>query len=131
MSVLGKIFGSGVAEPVEAVGSALDKLFTSDEERLDKQTALERLRQQPHLAQAAITQAEAQHRSVFVAGWRPAIGWCCAIALAFPYVINPVLQWYTGQPGPVLPTDSLMELILALLGLGALRTAEKFGKVAK
>lgn len=131
MSILGKIFGGGVAEPVEAVGSALDKLFTSDDERLSRQEAIERLRQQPHLAQTAINLAEAQHRSVFVAGWRPALGWVSALGLSFPFLINPCLQWYTGQPGPVLPTDSLMELVILLLGLGALRTGEKFGKVTK
>ena len=125
MSFLGKLFGKATAEPVEAVGNVIDNLFTSDEERLDKQAVLERIRQKPSLVQAEINKVEAAHRSVFVAGWRPFIGWVCGTGLALVFVVNPVLQWWSGKPGPVLPMDSLLELVLALLGLGVLRTAEK------
>lgn len=134
MSLLGKLFGGGVAEvaqPVEAVGNVLDKLFTSDDERMSRQEALAKLAQQPHLAQTEINKLEAQHRSTFVAGWRPAIGWVCAAGLTFPFLINPCIQWWTGQPGPELPLAAMNELIWALLGLGAMRTAEKLGGKAK
>jgi hypothetical protein len=117
--------GKAVAQPVEAVGNVLDKLFTSDEERLDKKIVMERLQQQPGLAQVELNKVEAQHRSLFVAGWRPAIGWVCAVGLSFNFVINPILQWITNDPGPALPQDIMLELVLALLGLGALRTVEK------
>ncbi|WP_257293648.1 holin family protein [Endozoicomonas sp. YOMI1] len=125
MSWLATLFGKTAAEPIKAVGNVIDGLFTSDEERLDKQAVLERIRQQPALVQAEINKVEAGHRSVFVAGWRPFIGWVCGVGLAFIFVINPILQWWTGKPGPVMAMDSLMELVLALLGLGALRTVEK------
>lgn len=131
MGILSKLFGGGVVEPVDAVGNALDKLFTSDEERAAGKAVMEKLRQQPHILQSEITKMEASHRSLFVAGGRPAIIWVCAIGLAFPFVINPVLQWWTGQPGPVLPTDDLVNLVLALVGLGGLRTAEKLAGKAK
>ena len=81
--------------------------------------------QQPHLLQAEINKLEAQHRSLFVAGWRPAIGWTCAVGLTFPFIINPLLQWYSGKPGPELPLEALTTLIVSLLGLGGLRTVEK------
>ncbi|WP_067522429.1 3TM-type holin [Endozoicomonas ascidiicola] len=125
MGVISSFFSKSAAEPVEAVGNVLDNLFTSDEERLDKQAVIERLRQQPQMAQTEINKVEASHRSVFVAGWRPFIGWVCGIGLAFIFVINPILQWWSGKPGPAMATDILMELVLALLGLGALRTVEK------
>lgn len=134
MSILGKIgqaFVGGAAEPVQAVGTVLDSLFTSDEERLDKKILIERLRQQPALAQVALNQVEAQHRSLFVAGWRPSLGWICAMGLAFTFLVNPVLQWLTGQPGPELPTNIMLELVLGMLGLGALRTVEKLSGRAK
>lgn len=134
MGWLSKLFGVGgdtVAKPVEAVGGVLDSLFTSDEEKLDKKIILERLRQQPHLTQVELNKLEAQHRTVFVAGWRPAIGWICAIGLSFPFVINPVLQWITGEAGPELPLNSMMELVIAMLGLGGLRTFEKLKGKAK
>lgn len=120
------LFGKASAQPIEAVGNVLDKLFTSDDERLEKKVILERLAQQPALAQVELNKVEAQHRSLFVAGWRPAIGWVCGIGLANMFLINPWLQWYTGEPGPELPKEVIVELIIALLGLGTLRTFEKF-----
>jgi hypothetical protein len=131
MSLLSKLFASNVAQPIEAVGNVVDKLFTSDDERLAREEVMARLAQQPGLAQVELNKVEAQHRSVFVAGWRPAIGWVCAASLCFPFILNPCIQWWTGDPGPELPLDFLGELIFALLGLGVLRTAEKFGGKAK
>ena len=123
--------GEAVATPINAVGNVLDQLFTSDEEKLDKKIVLQRLNQQPQLAQTEITKIEAQHRSIFVSGWRPAIGWVCTAGLAMTFIINPILQWASGKPGPVLPSDIILELVLALLGLGALRTFEKLKGRAK
>lgn len=133
MSILGKLAGivGSTTDPVESVGNVLDKLFTSDEEKLDKQILIERLRQQPGLAQIELNKIEAQHRSLFVAGWRPMIGWICALGLGFTFFANPIIQWYTSKPGPVLPTDIMLELVLAMLGLGALRTVEKLNGRSK
>lgn len=129
--LLGSTAGKAISEPVEAVGNVLDKLFTSDDEKLARQEVIERLRQQPHLAQTEINKVEAQHRTVFVAGWRPMVGWVSALGLAFPFLINPILQWSTGQLGPVMPTEALTSLIVSLLGLGTLRTVEKLTGAAK
>jgi len=114
-----------VSKPIEAIGKVFDQLFTSDEERLQASAVMEKLKQQPHILQAEITKIEAGHRSVFVAGWRPAIGWVCAVSLSFPFVINPLMQWVTGKAGPELPTEGLISLVMALIGLGGLRTLEK------
>lgn len=138
MSVLGTLFGGGVAAPIEAVGNVLDKLFTSDDEKLDKKVILERLAQQPALAQVELNKLEAQHRSVFVAGWRPFIGWVCGFALAWHFVIYDLLNWITINFFPTvtnLPvlsgTDTLLTLVLSLLGLGGMRTFEKMAGKAK
>ncbi len=140
MNFLGKLLSSASAQPIEAVGNVLDKLFTSDEEKLDKKILLERLLQQPTLAQTEINKIEAQHRSVFVAGWRPFIGWICGISLSIFYIPQFSIASYlwinvfisTGEiipyPGSI---DGLMELLLAMLGMGALRTFEKMGGRAK
>ena len=118
--------GKAVAEPIEAVGNVLDALFTSDDERLDKEIIKQRLAQQPALAQAEITKVQAQHRSTFVAGARPFILWVCGLGFLFSFVINPILQWIAPEAGsPVLPLDVMMELTLAMLGLAGLRTVEK------
>lgn len=118
--------GRAVAEPIEAVGNVLDALFTSDDERLDKELIKQRLAQQPALAQAEITKVQAQHRSTFVAGARPFILWVCGFGFLFSFVINPVIQWIMPEVGsPVLPLEVMMELTLAMLGLAGLRTIEK------
>ena len=67
---------------------------------------------------------------MLVAGWRPAIGWVCAAALAFNYVIRPVA--IAIHPAIVLPAldDSLWQLMAGMLGLGGLRTFEKVKGVA-
>ena len=125
MGILDKIIGGSASQPIEAVGKALDSLFTSDEERLDKQAILTRLAQQPAALQVELNKIEAGHRSVFVAGWRPFLGWICGIGLGFAYVINPIIQWWSGRPGPDLPLNYMQELVIAMLGLAGLRTWEK------
>lgn len=131
MSFFSNLFGASAAQPIEAIGNVFDKLFTSDEERAQAEFVMEKLKQKPSELQIELNKIEAQHRSVFVAGWRPFIGWVCGVGLAFTFIINPILQWGTGEPGPTLPMDVMTELVLALLGLGALRTAEKFGGKSK
>lgn len=116
---------------VEKTGAALDGLFTSKDEKLTHQEVLERIKQDPQKWQADINLAQAAHRSMFVAGARPAIMWICAAGLAFVFVANPIIQWTTGNPGPEMPKDSLMELVTLMLGLGVLRSAEKMTGAAK
>lgn len=131
MGVLDKLLGGAAAQPIEAVGNVLDKLFTSSEEKLDKQALLTKLAQQPHIAQIELNKVEAQHRSVFVAGARPFILWVCGFGLANAFLVNPWIQWVSGAPGPQLPLETMSELVFALLGLGVLRTVEKLQGRAK
>ena len=131
MGILSKIFGESAAAPITAVGNVLDGLFTSDEERLSLEVVKQRLSQQPALAQVELNKVEASHRSIFIAGWRPFIGWVCGVGLAFMFLINPILQWWSAKAGPELPQDIILELVLALLGLGALRTVEKMNGRSK
>jgi hypothetical protein len=85
--------------------------------------------------QMDINKAEAASGSVFIGGWRPAIGWVCAAALACQYIARPLLVWagiITGHNWPVLPglDDNLWQLMLGMLGMGGLRTVEKVKGVA-
>lgn len=133
MGWLGALFNSGktISDPIDAVGNALDKLFTSDEERAKAQFVLEKLRQQPQILQAEIIKMEVQHKSRFVAGAHASVVWVCSTALAFGWIINPCIQWITGLSGPRLPLDDIGNLIVAILGLGAYHTYEKVKGVAK
>lgn len=125
------LFSGGVAATAEAIGRALDGLVTSDEERQQARILMERLRQQPQALQAEINKIEAGSRSLWVSGWRPFIGWVSGSGLAFVFLINPIIQWCTGRPGPQMPSAVMTELVVALLGLGSLRTAEKITGKAK
>lgn len=88
-------------------------------------------------AQLAVNQAEAQHSSVFVSGWRPAIGWTIAAVIAVEFVVRPLATWLAlafGWNLPELPSmvdDALWELMAGMLGLSGLRSWEKTRRVAR
>ena len=88
------------------------------------------------IAQLDINKQEAAHRSIFVAGWRPFIGWTCGIALAYTYVLQPILVFGLAQSGylidlPKMQLGEMMPVLMGMLGLGGLRTLEKFKGVSK
>lgn len=87
------------------------------------------------IEQLKVNAAEATNPSLFVAGWRPAIGWCCALALFYQYLLLPIGLWVcriSGQAidSPPVLDDALWELMFGMLGLGALRTIEKVKGIA-
>lgn len=130
MGILSKIIGGSAAEPIEAVGKVLTSVFGDKGEKLSHDEVMARIAQAPQMVQAEINKVEAGHRSLFVAGWRPFIGWVCGLGLAYAFLIDPILTRY-GAVGPALPMDYIMKLVWALLGLGAYRTAEKIQGRAK
>lgn len=142
MGFLATLFGATAAEagktiatPIEAIGNVFDKLFTSDEEKAQAQAVLAKLAQRPGELQVELNKVEAGHASIFVAGWRPAIGWVCAASLAVYYipqfamasVVWVRLSWSldTLVPYPVSQIEGLMELVVAMLGLAGLRSIDK------
>ena len=136
MGFLGSLIGGGAKDAVTAIGDVFDRVFTSEEERAQADFVLERLRQRPHLLQAEINKIEAAHRSLFVAGWRPFIGWVCGFGFLWAFIGHPVFDWSVrlsgaDVPAPQIASDHLMELVLALLGLGGLRTAEQMAGRAR
>jgi|TARA_X000000950_G_scaffold280334_1_gene374762 hypothetical protein len=90
-----------------------------------------------NMGQIEVNKAEAQHRSIFVAGWRPFLGWGLAFAMIWHFVLAPMVVFgfaYAGMETPDLPTfdmDSLMTVLLGMLGLGGLRTVEKVKGLTK
>lgn len=88
--------------------------------------------------QREINKEEARHHSLFVAGWRPFVGWCCSGCILYGYLAQPWLAWLAAMYAPEhmdkipeFPMENVMELIFGLLGLGSLRTFEKYKGVAK
>lgn len=135
---------------IEAVGKVADDLFTSDKERLDaelksEQIGLEAARVDADLIgrQIDVNKEEAKHASIFVAGWRPAIGWTGVAGLVYQFLVQPTLVWCwtLGQangyipdnlaPPPAIDFEPLMTLLVGILGIGTLRTYEKVKRVTK
>lgn len=128
---------------VEGVGKIADDLFTSDEERLRAEIDLKRMDVDVALGQMAVNQAEAQNSSVFVAGWRPAIGWVGASAMAYQFLLYPLLVWGWSlmqakgwvpaelKPPPMLDTEALWVILSGMLGIAGMRSVEKVKGVAR
>jgi len=76
--------------------------------------------------QTKINEVEAKHRTLFVSGWRPSVGWVCSLAFAYHFVGFPIIRTiYPEIEFPVLDTEPLFTVLLGMLGLGGLRTFEK------
>lgn len=135
---------------VEAVGKIADDLFTSDKERLDAQIELQKLdidvqKIDAGLAQGQIevNKTEASHSSVWVSGWRPAVGWTCVAGLTYNFLAHPFLLWAWAlmqangwvpvglNPPPSVDVEALLVLLGGILGLGVYRTAEKVKGVSR
>ena len=122
------------------LGGVIDKVIpdtaAADKAKLEMQMEVIKQAKEGLLAQIDLNKAEAATGNAFVGGWRPFIGWVCGAALAAQYVAGPLLEWGAaafGHPLPPLPKldDMLWELVLAMLGIGGLRTVEKVKGVAR
>jgi hypothetical protein len=139
----------GVGSIIEAVGKIAGDLTTSDKERLqmaleDRKLDLEekKIDQATDLAQVDINKIEAASSSLFVSGWRPAVGWVGVFGLAYQFLGYPVMQWgWSFLQGvdiipsglaapPNLDVEQLLVLLSGLLGFGGMRSFEKHKGVA-
>ena len=100
-------------------------------------TMAEKHAQELAKGQLAINAEEAKSRNIFVAGWRPFVGWTCGIALFAHFILFPsvdVITAYLGYETPTYPAfdmDTLMTVLLGMLGLGGMRSFEKYKKLTK
>jgi hypothetical protein len=136
--IFASIVGGGVVSAAEGVANIIDQFVETDDEKRAAEVIKAKLMLKPSLAQIELNKIEAGHRSIFVAGWRPFIGWVCGAALLWHFILFDMLTWVTVNFFPhvtELPelsgTETLVTVLLSLLGLGAMRTAEKFGGKAK
>jgi hypothetical protein len=139
MNWLASLFGGG--DTVKVVGDTLEKLFTNDDARekaLETQKAqlafdleIAKLEQQSATAQTDIDKIEAANPNLFVSGWRPFVGWACALALLYVAIVEPMVRFiatvgfkYSGS-FPVIDTSITMQVLLGMLGLGGMRSFDK------
>ena len=87
------------------------------------------------LGQLEVNKAEAATGSLFVGGWRPAVGWCCVAAMAVNFIVTPLfgplIEAYTVVKMVPLDMSEMMPILLGLLGLGGMRSYEKAQGVAR
>lgn len=131
MSWVSNILGGTTTGLITGVAGAIDRFVETGEEKKAAELLFRKMEQNPAKWQAEINKVEAGHRSLFVAGARPFILWVCGIGFGFAFLVNPILQWITGNPGCDLPIDVMMELTLGMLGLAGLRTYEKLKGLTK
>ena len=121
MNFIEKIFGGATSAPIEAIGKIVDDIHTSELEQLDAEIKLREVSNNLIRLQAEITKQEAAHRSVFVAGWRPFIGWSCGFIFAFHYLVKPIVGLEVETPSP----EHIENILYAMMGVAGLRTIEK------
>ena len=117
---------SALIGPVSAI---LDKVIPDKDLREKLSHEIATMADKQMSAQIEVNKIEAAHKSLFVAGWRPAIGWICGLALLYSTIISPILGiWFTV---PVVDTSLLTTVLMGMLGLGAMRTFEKTKGVSR
>jgi hypothetical protein len=141
MSYVGKILGTAGAETAKGLLEGIGGLATSIRGAITGELPPEARATLEALAieadkmaldgQVAINLVEAKHTSLFIAGWRPFIGWTCGLALSWHFLLHPVVIWYMAIKLPDLalppPLDlsQLYPVVIGMLGLGVFRTYEK------
>jgi phenylpyruvate tautomerase PptA (4-oxalocrotonate tautomerase family) len=126
---------------VDPVSNILDKVVEDKDQKAklahEIATMAERHAQELARGQIEINKEEAKSRNIFIAGWRPFVGWTCGLALFWHFLGLPVTLFVTGwfdlqhPPLPEFDMQSLMTVLLGMLGLGGMRTFEKFKGVSK
>ncbi len=132
------LLGALLPELIGVGKQVIGRIFPDPAEQQRAEMELLQLTDRARQGQLDINKIEAGHRSIFVAGWRPAIGWTCAGALAYAYILRDLIMFATAiagvelaQPLPDIDLAGLMPILLGMLGLGGLRTYEKYKGVAK
>ena len=87
-------------------------------------------------AQLEINKTEAQHKSLFVSGWRPAVGWTCCLGMAANFLIIPMTNFALALASsnisiPLIDLETMLPVLLGMLGLGGMRSYEKSKGVAR
>jgi len=120
------------------VTGLLDK-FIEDKDQKSKlaheiATMSQKYAQEIAQGQMAINQVEAAHKSLFVSGWRPAVGWVCVLGMFGNFITIPFSNFVLALLGidiviPLVPLETMMPVLMGMLGLGAMRTYEKKNSV--
>lgn len=123
-----------IQQLIGPVSGLLDKFIEDKDKKnaiaFELSTMAERHAQELAKAQIAVNQKEAAHKSLFVAGWRPAVGWVCVLGMASNFMVIPLANFALALVEstvvvPILDLTQMMPVLMGMLGLGAMRTMEK------
>ncbi len=129
---LAGLLGGSVGQAAEGVASAINQFVETSEEKKAAEILLMKVQQEPDKWQAEINKIEAGHSNMFISGWRPALGWLCAIALGWGWVLAPILEFiFPERKMPAIEVGQAVSLVMAMLGMGALRSYEKKSGIAR
>ncbi len=125
-----------IGDIITAIAKPIDDLVGDTDLKRKLKAEIQSQLYELNRAQIDVNRQEAAHKSLFVAGWRPFIGWVCGVAIAWAFLGQHVAEWAVaiwapGTPIPEVESDRLMELVLAMLGMAGLRTYEKRAGVAR
>ena len=125
----------GIGSVIESVGKVAEHFVTTDKEKMALEIEMRKLDQANDMAQLAVNTEEAKSASVFVSGWRPAIGWTCGLGLLYVSLLLPIAQFAAKMYGyagtfPEVDTTITMQVLFGMLGLSGMRTYEKTKGVA-
>ena len=114
----------------------VDKFVVDKDLKMQLQHELETAIHSANLAQLEVNKAEAGHKSIFVAGWRPSVGWVCSLAMLYHFILAPMIQFGFALGGveqalPEFDFSQLSTVLMGMLGLGGLRTFEKMKGVSR
>ena len=121
---------------IAPVAGILDKFVADKDLKMQLQHELETAIHSANLAQIEVNKAEAAHKSIFVAGWRPSVGWVCSLAMLYHFILAPMIQFGFALGGieqelPEFDFSQLSTVLMGMLGLGGLRTFEKMKGVSR
>lgn len=126
----------GIDDAVAAGLKVLDKFIPDPAAKAEAEKELRQYLLAVDTGQVEINKIEAQSPIFWNSGWRPAIGWACAYAFVFTYTVAPTIGWVAAMFGSTVPMPAFNQafldtLMYALLGLGGLRTFEKYKGLTK
>jgi hypothetical protein len=129
--------GLPILDILDVVANVVDRVIPDPKDKLELQEKLATIADQEAarehdevMGQIGTNTAEAANTNLFVAGWRPAVGWVCAVGVGYSFILEPFMAFIAKLAGyagnfPALDVTNLMTLMMGMLGMGYLRTKEK------
>lgn len=132
MASFADIFGiGGITSIVDDIIKLIPNKNAEEQAQLQLQLTQMLTQREIDSSQSITNTAEAANESLFVAGWRPGIGWICATAFAWQFVVLPILLFINSEfhytiTSPVFDTSSMVTILMGMLGLGSMRSFDKY-----